>query len=106
MNAKMKPTVQQRVQARLNLRVQQQAQAMIFALMQTALKRANKGVMPSAADVKENAKVFDNPRTGQMQVWWLGETVLLLTPSAEGMKWQFMGSAADDPAQVAQAAGG
>lgn len=80
---------------RVSARAQTQGQALILALMEKAVLRACKGVKPSPEDLRQHAQLFDNPRTGQMQLWWLGETVLLLTPAADGFRWQFMGSAAE-----------
>jgi hypothetical protein len=81
-------------QARVNNRVVAQTQAKLLALMQAAVVRANGGVKPSPADMREHAALFDNPKTGTIQLWWLGETVLLLAPTADGFNWQFMGAAA------------
>lgn len=93
MSDKLRLTPRQRVQKRFEDRMQDQAQRKVQALMQEAVLRACGGKTPSSAEVKERGRTFEIPDTGQLVVQWDGATILMLSPAADGLSWEFMGPA-------------
>ena len=91
---------QKNVRERVQQNLEKQAAAKIMELMGQAVFRAIGGRKPSDAELKQYGKVQEIEATGQTVVWWREEAILMLTPSREGMTWEFMGAAA--PQQAAQ----
>lgn len=93
MLTKAQKNVRQRAQANL----EKTAAAKIMELIGQALLQACGGREPSDAEIKQYGKVQEIEATGQTVVWWHDEAILMLTPSREGMTWEFLGSATPPP---------
>lgn len=70
------------------------AEAQVLRLMHEAVRRANGGRQPGEDELKARSRVEEEPISGQVLVRWDGQLVLVLSPSATGLGWEFMGAAA------------
>lgn len=71
-----------------------QAEVQVMRLMHEAVRRANGGRQPGEAELKARSRVEEEPISGQILVRWDGQLVLVLSPSVDGLGWEFMGAAA------------